>query len=161
MSAYQQGYDTTIQNCSCAGCSEVQRAQAAPPTQYPIGHQDPRHFGAVTPHASVNQDQGVGGRVASETALIAPDRAWAQFVPPQTERIQDTFGYAPIHERAGPFNTAFPRAPTLDASIAESRRRLASHYLNNLDTYVSMIRLEPGASGQFQVIITLEMANVL
>ena len=50
-----------------------------------------------------------------------------------------------------------PRAQTLDASIAEGRRRLAGHYLNNPDAHVSTIRLEPGPSGQFQVIITLEM----
>ena len=51
-----------------------------------------------------------------------------------------------------------PRAQTLDASIAEGRRRLAGRYLNNPDAYVSTIRLEPGPSGQLQVIITLEMA---
>jgi hypothetical protein len=50
--------------------------------------------------------------------------------------------------------------PTLDTSIAESRRRLAGRYLNNPDAYVSTIRLEPSPSGQFQVIVTLEMANV-
>ena len=51
----------------------------------------------------------------------------------------------------------FPRAQTFDPSIAEGWRRLASYYLNNPDAYVSTIRLEPGPSGQFQVIITLEM----
>jgi len=50
-----------------------------------------------------------------------------------------------------------PRAQTLNASIAEGRRRLAGLYLNNPEAYVSTIRLEPGPSGQFQVIITLEM----
>ncbi|KAH9021731.1 hypothetical protein EDB85DRAFT_1999613 [Lactarius pseudohatsudake] len=154
MPAYQQGDDTTIQNCSCARCSGVQRAQATPPTWYPIGPQDPRHFNI--PH--VNQDQGGDNRV--ETALIAPDRAWTQFVPPQTARTQDNFGYAPIHERVGPSDMVLLRAPTFDTSIAESRRRLAGQYLNNPDAYVSIIRLEPGASGQFQVVITLEMPNV-
>ena len=52
----------------------------------------------------------------------------------------------------------FPGAQTLDASIADGRRRLASRYLNNPNAYVSTIRLEPGPSGQFQVIITVEMA---
>ncbi|KAH9015744.1 hypothetical protein EDB83DRAFT_2528937 [Lactarius deliciosus] len=155
MHAYQQGDDTTIQNCSCTQCSEVQRTHAAPPNWYPVGPRDPRHFNAPR----VNQDQGVDNRV--ETALIAPGRAWTQFVPPQTARIQDNFGYAPVPERAGPLNTGSLRALTLDASIAESRRRLAGLYLNNPEGYVSMIRLEPGASGQFQVIITLEMPNVL
>jgi hypothetical protein len=52
-------------------------------------------------------------------------------------------------------------AQALDTSIAESRRRLAGRYLNNPNAYVSTIRLEPGLSGQSQVIITLEMANIV
>ena len=44
---------------------------------------------------------------------------------------------------------------TRDASIAESRRRLAGHYLNNPNTNVSTIRLEPGPSGELQVILTI------
>ena len=46
----------------------------------------------------------------------------------------------------------------LDASI---RERLAERYLNNPDAYVSTIRLEPGASGQLQVVITVEIINLL
>ena len=53
------------------------------------------------------------------------------------------------------------RVPILDPSIREGRRRLAGRYLNYPDAYVSTIRLEPGASGQLQVIITLEMVNHL
>ena len=50
----------------------------------------------------------------------------------------------------------------LDASIREGRRRLAGRYVNNPNAHVSTIRLEPSASasGQHQVIITLEMVNL-
>ena len=48
----------------------------------------------------------------------------------------------------------------LDESIREDRRRLAARYVNNPDAYVSTIRLEPGASGQLQVVITVEMVNL-
>ncbi|KAH9173376.1 hypothetical protein EDB89DRAFT_1959484 [Lactarius sanguifluus] len=149
MPTYQQGEDPTIQNCSCARCSDDQRTQAGPPTWYPVGQQDPRHFGDPV----VNQDQNVNNR--AET-----NRAWAQFggIPPQTA---DNFGYAPVHERVGPPNMGLAQAPTLNTSIAESRRRLASRYLNNPYAYVSTIRLEPGQSGQFQVIITLEMIDIV
>ena len=64
-------------------------------------------------------------------------------------------GYAPVHERAGRPNMGLAQALTPDASIAESRRRLANRYLNNPDIFVSTIRLEPGPSGELQVIITL------
>ena len=53
---------------------------------------------------------------------------------------------------------------TLEASVAERRRRrrrLVTRYLNDPDVYVIMIRLEPGPSGDLQVIVTLGMANVL
>ncbi|KAF8258377.1 hypothetical protein EI94DRAFT_1754868 [Lactarius quietus] len=50
---------------------------------------------------------------------------------------------------------------TPDASIEERRRRLVGRYLNDPDVYVSTIRLEPGPSGELQVIITLGMADVL
>ncbi|KAH9175591.1 hypothetical protein EDB89DRAFT_1903713 [Lactarius sanguifluus] len=70
--------------------------------------------------------------------------------------IQDNNGYAPVPEGAGP-----PQALPLDASIAESRRRLAGRYLNNPEVYVSTIRLEHGPDGELQVIITLGIANAL
>ena len=49
----------------------------------------------------------------------------------------------------------------VEALIAEGRRHLVGHYIDKLDAYVSMIHLEPSPSGQFQVIITVEMANIL
>ncbi|KAH9015743.1 hypothetical protein EDB83DRAFT_2573764 [Lactarius deliciosus] len=151
MPTYQQGEDPTIQNCSCAQCSDVQHTQARPPTWYPVGQQ---HFG----DPAVNQDQNVNNR--AEAAMIVPNHARAQFggIIPQTA---DNFGYAPVHESVGPPNMRLAQAPTFDASIAENRRRLAGRYLNNPDAYVSTIRLEPGPSGQFQVVITLEMIDIV
>jgi hypothetical protein len=55
----------------------------------------------------------------------------------------------------------FPWAQAFDKSIGERRRSLAGRYLGNPSAYVSTIRLEPGPSGQFQVIIMLEMANIV
>ena len=78
-----------------------------------------------------------------------------------TKRVQDNIGFAPTQERAGPPNIGFPWAQAPDASIAESRRRLASRYLNNPNAYVATIRLEPGPSGRFEVIITLEMMDIV
>ena len=49
----------------------------------------------------------------------------------------------------------------LDESIREGRRRIAGRYLYNSNAYVSMIRLEPSASGHLQVVITLEMVDLL
>lgn len=147
----EQDTNATIPDCNCPWCSDAQRRP-------PIEQQHSRHFdNPVAPYA--NQDQSVGNRV--ETAMVAPDRTPEHLLTVQAVGIQDNFGYAPVHERAGPSNMGLPRAPSLGESVAEGRRRLAGRYLNNPGAYISMIRLEPSPSGQFQVIITLEMASIL
>ncbi|KAH9043557.1 hypothetical protein EDB83DRAFT_2523858 [Lactarius deliciosus] len=149
-----QDTNATIPNCFCQRCSDAQRRQ---PTWYPIEQQDRQS--AVAPY--VNQDQGVNNHV--ETVSIAPvhSREPAQFVPPQAAEIRDNFGHPLGPESTSPFDIGLIPAPILNASIAEGRRRLAGHYINNPDAYVSVIRLEPGQSGRFQVIIVLEMADIL
>ncbi|KAI9447347.1 hypothetical protein BJY52DRAFT_1368128 [Lactarius psammicola] len=134
MSTYQQGEYPTIQNCSCARCSDERRTRAGPSTWNPVGQQG--HFGiAITPY--LNQGQNVDSR--AETTMIAPNHAQAQFAPSQFSGIQDEFGYAPVPERAGPPNVGLLQAPILNASIAEGRRRLAARYLNNPDAYVHLV----------------------
>lgn len=151
MPTHQQTEYSTTQNCFCLQCSAMRRTQGNPPTLYPVEQRDPRHFG--------NSDRNVDDH--AETAMILPNHARTQPAPPQTTAIPENFGYAPVYERAGPPNGESSRAPIHNTSIAEGRRRLAGRYLNNPEAYVSMIRLEPGASGQFQVVITLEMVNLL
>ena len=122
-------------------------------------------------------DRAVGNR--AETAMIVPSHAQAQSIPPQTavsanilllvrvrmadvvtKRILENFDYDLAHERLGPYNIDLIRVPMLDASIREGRRRLAGRYLNNPNASVSTIRLEPGASGRLQVVITVEMITL-
>ncbi|KAN0131564.1 hypothetical protein V8E53_010672 [Lactarius tabidus] len=149
------GQDTraTIPNCSCPWCSDAQ--PRPPPTSNHAEQRGPSHYG----DAIVNQDRGEGNRL--DTSVNVPNRASENLLTVQAAGAQDNFSYAPVRDRAGPSNVGFPQAPTVDALIAEGRRRLAGRYLNNPEAYVSMIRLEPSPSGQFQVIITLEMANIL
>lgn len=51
--------------------------------------------------------------------------------------------------------------PTIRTSVADSLRRLADRYVNNPDSAVGVVRLEPGPSGGFQVVIILEVADLL
>jgi hypothetical protein len=147
--------DPAPQNCSCVWCARP--TQAGPPNWHPTEQQDPRHFAnASNPYTNQGQPEGVNNRAESVLLNHA-----AQFAPLQNARTPDNLGFAPIQERAGPPDMRFPWAQALDTSIAESRRRLAGRYLNNPNAYVSTIRLEPGPSGQSQVIITLEMANIV
>ena len=46
-------------------------------------------------------------------------------------------------------------------SVTESLRCLASRYINNPESLINGVRLEPGPSGRFQVVIMLEIANIL
>ena len=54
-----------------------------------------------------------------------------------------------------------PNGGALDLSIPERLRRLAGCYVNNQGSIVSGIHLESGASGRFQVVITIDIGNVL
>jgi hypothetical protein len=53
------------------------------------------------------------------------------------------------------------RDPALRTAVAEGLRRLADHYVNNPNSVVGVVRLEPGPSGGFQVVIILEVAGLL
>ena len=43
----------------------------------------------------------------------------------------------------------------------EVLRQLASRYLNQPDSQVDMVRMEPGLGGRIRVVITLELADLL
>jgi hypothetical protein len=51
--------------------------------------------------------------------------------------------------------------PTIRISVVDGLRRLADRYVNNPDSVVGVVRLEPGPSGGFQVVIILEVADLL
>ena len=49
-----------------------------------------------------------------------------------------------------------PAAPTNMNGL----RNLANRYLNNPDTHVNVLRIEPGPGGRFEVWIALELADI-
>jgi hypothetical protein len=51
-------------------------------------------------------------------------------------------------------------APPADMPPANGLRNLAGHFLNNPDTLVNMLRIEPGPGGRFVVWIELELADI-
>jgi hypothetical protein len=46
-------------------------------------------------------------------------------------------------------------------SVTEGLRRLASRYIDNPASLINVVRLEPSASGRFQIVIILEVADIL
>jgi len=53
------------------------------------------------------------------------------------------------------------RAQVLDMSIPERLRRLAGRYVNDAESIVNGVHLEPGPSGRFQIVITIEIGDIL
>jgi hypothetical protein len=46
-------------------------------------------------------------------------------------------------------------------SIPERLRRLAERYVNNPESLVNGVHLEPGPGGRFQIVITIEIGDIL
>ena len=78
---------------------------------------------------------------------------------------QGNTGDAPVHLAAGPFqaqtNVDIDQTLAPDMTVTESLRRLAGRYVDNPESLVNEVRLEPGPSGRFLVIIMLETADIL
>ena len=52
------------------------------------------------------------------------------------------------------------QVPIFVGPAREILRRMADRYLNDPDSQVNMIRMEPGTAGGIRVDITLELANL-
>lgn len=110
-----------------------------------------------------NQAQGVSN--PTEASIAAPDQAQMPFTAPG-QGVQDpkdpnthqpAVGKSPILAAVQPQ----PQDPTIRISVADGLRHLADRYVNNPDSVVGVVRLEPGPSGGFQVVIILEVADLL
>jgi hypothetical protein len=54
-----------------------------------------------------------------------------------------------------------PNEGALDLSVPERLRRLAGRYVSSPDSTVTGVNLESGPSGQFQVVITIDIGDIL
>jgi hypothetical protein len=84
--------------------------------------------------------------------------------------IQGNSSYAPLREVAGPsqaqtgigFRADQPdQHQVFNAPVTESLRYLAGNYVNNPESLVCGVQLEPTPSGRFRVVITLETGGIL
>ena len=83
---------------------------------------------------------------------------------PSLQQYQENAGCAPLHEVVDPPQVqtlAAPNEGALDLSIPERLRRLARGYISNPDSTVNGVHLEPGPSGRFQVVITIDIGDIL
>ncbi|KAH8978300.1 hypothetical protein EDB83DRAFT_1545512 [Lactarius deliciosus] len=152
----QYGVNDITEHCVCAECTG--RAPNGPPTSYTAHRQDWDSRPSSDPYTS--QFQGVSNLTGAP--LTAPVLAQMHFAAPG---FQEQANPALSQATAGiPQTLAVvqPRQnPTIGISAAENLRRLADRYVNNPASLVSVVRLEPGPSGGFQVVIILGMADLL
>jgi hypothetical protein len=57
-------------------------------------------------------------------------------------------------------NGALDQTQVLDMLAAESFRRLAARFVNNPESVINVVRLEPSVSGRFRVVIILDAADI-
>ena len=58
-------------------------------------------------------------------------------------------------------NAVLDRTQVFDMSVTEGLQHLARRYVNNPDSLVNVVRLEPSTSGRLQIVIILEVADIL
>jgi len=63
----------------------------------------------------------------------------------------------PLQAQAKP---RLDQAQCFDLAVSESLRRLAGRYIDNTETLVNTVRLEPSTSGRFRVVIVLEITDI-
>jgi hypothetical protein len=79
--------------------------------------------------------------------------------------VIDIFDYAGQHTAPGPAQAWLDELPhqdpVLNEPATEALRRLARRYLNQPNSQVEMVRMEPAPTGGIMVVITLELVGLL
>ncbi|KAH9073030.1 hypothetical protein EDB83DRAFT_155158 [Lactarius deliciosus] len=145
---HQEGMLRPVGNVVMQGEMEYPRGIGAPNHNVAVAHYYPY------PYMHVHRDV---------VAEAAPARA-LHITPEVQENYDGRFGYDAQFPVADPPD-AFPGVqlhPAAPANMppANRLRNLASHYLNNPDTHVNILRIEPRPSGRFEVLIVLELADI-
>ncbi|KAF8495771.1 hypothetical protein F5888DRAFT_1635446 [Russula emetica] len=147
----------TIPGCPCPICSRARYNYQ--PNQHTTEYQGPWApvFGGGYPYDIAAT---VGGQPP----------AWPVAPQAPLQENQENAGYAPLQEavtsssfeiETGAAVAAPDRAQVLDMSIPERLRRLAGRYVNDAESIVNGVHLEPGPSGRFQIVITIEIGDIL
>ncbi|KAH9165926.1 hypothetical protein EDB89DRAFT_2233138 [Lactarius sanguifluus] len=109
------------------------------------------------PYVHIHRDVGAAQGVQVQA------HAFAQ-APGIRENHGGPFGYGAQFPVAGPpegFPGIWPHpAPRANVPQANGLRNLAGRYLNNPDTLVNVVRIEPSPDGRFEVWIVLELGDI-
>ncbi|KAF8267629.1 hypothetical protein EI94DRAFT_1801433 [Lactarius quietus] len=152
------------EKCTCEFCTGSTSNGPSISGWYTMDHQnwDRRPQGGTYTN---NQGQSVSDPRVASLPQDFPVLSQTQFAAPGPE-VQDPNNPAPRKAAVNtpqPLAAVQPEQPRQDPAISDARglRRLADRYVNNPDSVIGMVHLEPGSSGGFQVIIILEVADLL
>ncbi|KAH9018661.1 hypothetical protein EDB84DRAFT_1518741 [Lactarius hengduanensis] len=154
---------------------DINRQEGVPQPLGNVVEQDemqyPRHIGAPNynpahyypppppypedPYVRIHRDVGVAQGFLAE----------AHDLPPAVQENHDgRFGYGaqfPAADPPGAFHNVWPDpAPPAHMLPVNGLRNLLGRYLNNPDTLINVVWIEPGPGGRFKVWIALEMADI-
>ena len=104
------------------------------------------------------------GLLSPKLRCVAQILCFSGLVKPPLQQYQENVGHAPLHEVVDPpqveMGTALNR-DAVDLSVPARLRRLAGRYVSNPYSIVNGVRLEPGPSGRFQIVITIDIGDIL
>ncbi|KAH9970924.1 hypothetical protein BJV74DRAFT_866291 [Russula compacta] len=142
-----------FQGCSCSWCSRATHRELPAPR---IIDYQAQWFpgGQAAPYAN----QYIGTDETTGIAATMTDQIQPEFVGPP--EVGENAGYPLPYEAGGSLQVQPDQAQVVGSSVTESLRRLAGSYVNNPESVVNAVRYQPGPSGCFQVIITMEISDI-
>ncbi|KAI9458887.1 hypothetical protein BJY52DRAFT_402255 [Lactarius psammicola] len=154
---YWGGVPQPVGNVVTQGETQYPRHIGAPNYNAAHYHPPPPLYPEV-PHVHMHWDVGVAEAVPPQAHPFAP------LVQEVQENYDGLFSYGAQFPAAGP-PEALPGvwlhpAPPANIPPANDLRNLAGRYLNNPDTRVKTLRIDPGPGGRFEVWIALELADI-
>ncbi|KAI9457010.1 hypothetical protein BJY52DRAFT_1274499 [Lactarius psammicola] len=170
---HRGGVPQLVGNVVMQGEMQYPRHIDAP--NYNVAHYHPLHppYPEV-PYVHTHRDVGVVEPVPAQAYPFAPvSRTFLPrvYIQPNhsVQEVQENhdghFGYGAQFPAADPpeaFPGVWPHpAPPANMPPADGLRILAGRYLNNPNTRVSLLRIEPGPDGRFEVWIALDLADIL
>ncbi|KAH9970925.1 hypothetical protein BJV74DRAFT_866294 [Russula compacta] len=146
-----------FQGCTCSWCSVTR--QNGPTAPRISEHQGPWFMGGQA--ASYANQYLATDEIPAATGIAATmtDQIQPEFVGPP--EVAENAGYPLPYEAGGSLQVQPDQTQVVGSSVTESLRRLAGSYVNHPESVVNAVRYEPGHSGRFQVIITMEIIDIL
>ncbi|KAI9455438.1 hypothetical protein BJY52DRAFT_642405 [Lactarius psammicola] len=137
-----EGVPQPVRNVAVQGEMQYPHRIDTPNSNAAHYHPPPPPYPEQVPYVHMHRDVGVAEAVPAQAHHFAPDFPVAD--PPE------------VFPGVWPYPAPLANMPPANGGL----RNLAGRYINNPDTQVNMLRIEPGRGGRFEVWIVLELADI-